>query len=87
MRVVAQVRILDSCENLRNMQWQMRRHAHGLAKLAKLRVIPDVAVRELLATMKKRELHLADELRVERLAHLVPLLRVVLETMVGSEGG
>jgi hypothetical protein len=62
LRVVAQVRILDSCEHLRDMQWQMRRHAHGLAKSAKLRVIPDVAVRELLATLKKRDLNLADQI-------------------------
>ena len=62
LRVVAQVRILDSCENLRDMQWQMRRHAHGLAKLAKLRVIPDPAVRELLATLRKRDLNLADQI-------------------------
>jgi hypothetical protein len=62
MRVLAQVRIVDSCEDLRDMQWQMRRHAHGLSKLAKLEVIPDVAVRELLATLRKRELNLADRI-------------------------
>jgi len=60
--VVAQVRILDSCDILRDMQWQIRRHAHGLAKLAKLRVIPDLAIREMLATLRKRDLNLADQI-------------------------
>jgi hypothetical protein len=61
-RVVAQLHIVDSCEKLRDMQWRMRRHAHRVAKLTKLRVIPDLAVRELLATLRKRDLNLADEI-------------------------
>ena len=40
----------------------MRRHAHVLAKPEKLRAIPDMAIRELLANLKKRDLNLADQI-------------------------
>ena len=65
-RVLAQVRILDSCEHLRGIQSQTRRDAQVLSKLQKLPVIPDIALRELLTKLKKRDLRLAGQIAAIR---------------------
>src|SRR6266481_537340 len=61
-RVLAQVHILDSCEQLRHIRSQMRRDTQVFSKLEKFTVIPDIALRELLARLKKRDLRHADEI-------------------------
>ena len=61
-RVLAQVRILDSSEQLRDVQRQMRRNAQVLTKLQKLPNFPDSAIRELLAKLKKSAHSLASQI-------------------------
>jgi len=61
-RVLAQVRILDSSEQLRDVQRQMRRNAQVFTKLQKLPTIPDTALRELLAKLKKSAHSLASQI-------------------------
>jgi len=61
-RVLAQVRILDSSEQLRDMQRQMRRNAQVFTKLQNLPTIPDAALRELLSKLKKSAHSLASQM-------------------------
>jgi len=61
-RVLAQVRILDSSEQLRDVQRQMRRNAQVFTKLQKLPNFPDSAIRELLAKLKKSAHSLASQI-------------------------
>ena len=61
-RVLAQVRILDSSEQLHDVQRQMRRNAQVFTKLQKLPTIPDSGLRELLAKLKKSAHSLASQI-------------------------
>jgi len=61
-RVLAQVRILDSSEQLRDVQRQMRRNAQVFTKLQKLPNFPDSALRELLSKLKKSAHSLASQI-------------------------
>src|SRR5258708_3161409 len=61
-RVVAQVRILDSSEQLHDIQRRMRRYVRVFIELAKLATLPEASLRELLTKLKKRDLTLVDEI-------------------------
>lgn len=60
-RILAQGRIVDSCEHLRDLQRQMRRHARIFTELQRLPLIPDLG-RELVAKLKKSNQTVADQI-------------------------